>query len=119
MSPAPRRWFRFSLRTLFVVVSVFALWIGWNANTVHKRRAAWTEIESRGGRINSSDDVYDLFVQAPEPPQLPLVRRWLGDRVVRDIILSHAAPQSEVDRLNRIFPEAVSILPQERYKSAD
>jgi hypothetical protein len=30
MTPAPkRRWFQFSLRTMFVVVTVFACWLGW------------------------------------------------------------------------------------------
>lgn len=31
--------FRFTLRTLLVVLTVLACWFGWNANTVRHRRA--------------------------------------------------------------------------------
>ena len=34
-----RRWFRFGLRTLFVVATALALVIGWQANIAHRRRA--------------------------------------------------------------------------------
>jgi hypothetical protein len=32
-----RRWFRFSLRTLFVVVTVFACWLGCQLNWIRQR----------------------------------------------------------------------------------
>jgi hypothetical protein len=35
-----RRWFAYSLRTLFVVVTVFGCWLGWNINIVRQRREA-------------------------------------------------------------------------------
>jgi hypothetical protein len=34
-----RRWFRFSLRTLFVVVTVFACWLGYELNWIRQRHA--------------------------------------------------------------------------------
>ena len=38
MISAPnRRWLRFSLRTLFVVVTVIACWLGWNLHQVRER----------------------------------------------------------------------------------
>jgi hypothetical protein len=40
MTPAPKgRWFRFSLRTLFVVVTVFGCWMGYEVNWIRQRRA--------------------------------------------------------------------------------
>jgi hypothetical protein len=40
-SPAPlrRRWFSFSLRTIFVSITLFALWLGWEVNWLRKRHA--------------------------------------------------------------------------------
>ncbi len=40
MTLAPkRRWFRFSLRTLFVVVTVFGIWLGYELNWIRERHA--------------------------------------------------------------------------------
>jgi hypothetical protein len=38
MTPAPkRRWFQWSLRTLFVVVTVFGCWLGYELNWIRQR----------------------------------------------------------------------------------
>jgi hypothetical protein len=37
MTPAPKRWFRWSLRTMFVVVTVFGGWLGYSANWIRQR----------------------------------------------------------------------------------
>lgn len=48
--PTPhRRWFRFGLRTMFVVLTVFSLWLGWQAKIVRDRRGLWHMINDRGG----------------------------------------------------------------------
>ncbi len=44
---AKRRWFRFSLRTLFVVVTVFGVWLGWEIKYVRDRRRFWIEWSRR------------------------------------------------------------------------
>jgi hypothetical protein len=38
MTDPKRRWLRFSLRTLFVVVMVFACWLGYELNWLHRRQ---------------------------------------------------------------------------------
>ena len=35
---AKPRWFRFSLRTLFVVVTIFGVWLGWQLKWIRERR---------------------------------------------------------------------------------
>src|SRR5258708_10246160 len=38
MTPAPkRRWFRFSLRTMFVVVTLFGCWLAYSLNWIRQR----------------------------------------------------------------------------------
>ena len=38
MAIPKRRWFRFSLRTMFVAHTVVAVWLGWNGHVVQQRR---------------------------------------------------------------------------------
>ena len=44
-----RRWLQFSLRTLFVVVTVFCVWMGWQVNTAKQQREAINAIRELGG----------------------------------------------------------------------
>ena len=43
-APPKRRWFRFSLRTMFVVVTIFGVWLGWQLKIVRERKAILREI---------------------------------------------------------------------------
>ena len=45
--PKPRRWFRFSLRTMFVVVTVFCVWLGYQLNWIRQRREFLTTVSQR------------------------------------------------------------------------
>ena len=47
--PTRRPWFRFSLRTMFVVVTVFAVWLGWRPHDMRARQAAYHQIMSNRG----------------------------------------------------------------------
>jgi hypothetical protein len=46
MTAPRRRWFRFSLRTLFVVVTLLACWLAWNRSLVERRRAFLEKLRS-------------------------------------------------------------------------
>lgn len=35
----PWRWFAFSLRGFFLLLTAFCLWLGWNVNLVQQRKA--------------------------------------------------------------------------------
>ena len=37
MTAPKRRWFRWSLRTMFVVVTLFAVWLGYSLNWIRER----------------------------------------------------------------------------------
>jgi hypothetical protein len=53
-----RRWLQFSLRTCFVLLTVFAVWLGWWMNGVHEQRKAARVIREQGGEVSFYDSFY-------------------------------------------------------------
>lgn len=68
-----RRWLRFSLKWLFVFVTIFACWLGWIIQQLARRAELARSIESRGGWLS------DVNMTAPcEGRPLPLTWQMLG-----------------------------------------
>jgi hypothetical protein len=63
-----RNWFKFSLRTLFVVVTVFAIWLGSLVHHAQQQRTAIAAIEAVDG--------YYYYDYQYEPPET-----YYGDRL--------------------------------------
>src|SRR5262249_14468208 len=53
-----RRWFRWSLRTMFVVLTAFCLWLGWNVNAVQQRKRLMDWAAIHGIKLNQ-DGTWD------------------------------------------------------------
>jgi hypothetical protein len=110
-----RRWFSFSLRTLFVVVTVFACWLGWNVCVVRNRQSLCREIvaehKARDGMMLNFQHGR-MFVWREEHlqhrpktvPELSRIRRWLGDRTYVWPILRNT--ESDALITMAAFPEA-------------
>ena len=47
----PRRWFRFSLRAMLLVVTLVAIWLGITVNQIQTQRAAVRQIQAAGGNV--------------------------------------------------------------------
>src|SRR5438067_334372 len=87
---------RFSLRTLFLAVTILASWLGWQVDIIHQRK----EFRSRilwSGPGNAS------FYP---PRSIPIYRQWLGDELVERLDVSSTA---ESELAARLFPEATMI----------
>jgi hypothetical protein len=116
MTAPRRRWFRFSLRTLFVVVTAFGIWLGWQLHVVRERAAirAWAEKREIGF---SSEEWPGMFVPGRKPAWvgvIPWYRRLLGDQGYVLIEMPYgysaadkAAIQSDQALIEATFPEAV------------
>lgn len=105
-------WFRYRLRTLFLVITFVCIAIGWEVNVVHQRRLAREWLAQNRWTVMLTKDWFD-----PPTTSVPLWRRWLGDEAVwyitppgecmgpypysDDLFLNDRA------RMERIFPEAV------------
>lgn len=109
----PRRWFRFSLRTMFIVVTALCCWLAWECRVVRQRQALLREI--RGNfifQVTTADArTVHLPPGAPAPPaaRIPLLRKWLGDEAIQEISYARGfsdPSQADLARIARIFPEA-------------
>ena len=73
--PKPRRrWFRYSLRTLLIVVAIFCIIAGTVVKRANDQKAAVAAIRDLGGRIAYANQFSDVEPLAPE-----WLRKLLGD----------------------------------------
>jgi hypothetical protein len=106
-----RRWFRFSLKTLLIAITVFGLWLGYYVNWMHERRAAKAapEVFSINHEI-----VVELYMGAqravPPPHPFPWSLTLLGEKPALAVGLHGSADDSENQRLaeryQKLFPES-------------
>jgi hypothetical protein len=94
---------RFSLRTLFVLVTLFAIWLGWNIQIVRRRSATRAALLTVGCEIDDEGTFPGRV--APQQAQIPLARQLLGDRAIWGISFSPTCSRELIDRFDRDFPE--------------
>ncbi len=93
-----RRWFRFafSLRTLFVVVTVLGCWLGYQVNWIRERHSL----------IVGYGDEETVIACPVEPGTAPWSLRLLGERGWKYMYVPSPHPKSKMARLQRASPEA-------------
>jgi hypothetical protein len=109
-----RRWLRFSLRTLFMLVTVLCCWLAWESHVVRQRKQLLREVrESWAVNITTAADWSQRFPPHatidPPPVSISPVRVWLGDQAIQEISYydySGAPSQEKLQRLAQTFPEA-------------
>lgn len=69
-----RRWFQYSLRTLFLLVTIFAIWLGFTVHRVNRQRDAVAAIREMGGWIR-----YDFQISSGkfDPKAQSSIPNWL------------------------------------------
>ena len=113
---------------MFVAFTVVAVWLGWNVYKVRERKAA---LQAFGGGFNYVQDSDPLgqtvltimqsslaaqtinggnveTTLATASTNLPILRRWLGDKAVSWIAYK---PGVDPERMAKLFPDADIIVP--------
>ena len=113
-----RSCFRFSLRTLFVVVGlvgILAAWIAYNLEWVHERRKALEILR----HVKSPLTAVNFAGPTSPPNHFPLGLRLLGEQKLHTIYLEVAKGDISAikasHKIKRIFPEA-HVVCQEPYR---
>ncbi len=110
MTASLRRWFVFSLRTLFVVMTLLGCWLGYQHNWVRKRNNMRAWVIERHGSVETVKDWgtadYDAELELPGPIEIPWCRKILGDEAVVSVGLPFDASEDEIQRASLLFPEA-------------
>ena len=100
---------RFSLRTLFVAVTVVAItmcWVMWEVSIVRERNRAKAWIVEQGGFISDSSCA-PADVQLEKSSHFPEFRRWFGDEPVVYInLVRSGVAWDERNRVANLFPES-------------
>ena len=107
---ATRPWFRFSLRTMLIVVTALCCWLAWESSVVQRRKAVMREFQATAAvHFTTADDMAKWW-PANAPPmkiaKVPWVRRVLGDVAVQEIWYHQPPPEADLTRLKSTFPEA-------------
>ena len=119
MTPAPkRRWFRFafSLRTLFIVVTVFGCWLGYSLNWI-KQRHAFIADEVLVRERHPTHDTWSasLAGRSKTPPRAPGMLwifgedGWSSLEVLAEAVTVDELTDHDWDRImeaRSLFPEA-------------
>jgi hypothetical protein len=98
ISKPKRRWFRFSLRTLFIVLTAVFLWLGWTVSAIRERKQLLAELVKEGRGVIDYD---------PSNSSLPWHRRALGDTYLMMVDFSPDTPDEMIERVRKTFPEAM------------
>ncbi len=112
------RWFRFSLRSLFVLVTIFSCWLGYELNWIRQRRLAFDDA-ARFSRAGITEEPYSgshphTIGRRQAPGLLWLFGEpgyaefWLFFPTHENIFDRTLTPleQAEVARTESLFPEA-------------
>jgi len=98
-----RRWFRYSLRTFFVLLTMLCVWLGVQVKWISDRHEA----------VRDDPDAFvDIETKAPWSIRL------LGERGQFAIVVGSGHSEEEYSRLKSLFPEATTgVIPGPRRKN--
>ena len=93
---------------MFVVVTVFGVWLGWQLKIVrerHEAKNALVEIETV--MFTKAETVSLGWTDLDDTYEVPFWRRWMGDTGMAYISLNHDTSLETFNRIHSVFPEAV------------
>ena len=97
-----RRWFRFSLRTLFVLVTLFGCWLAYQLNWIRERHNA--PVLAGISTAIEATPAGPKEVTIEHDPPWPLA--WFGERGYSALAVDESYGEQEIERIRKLFPEA-------------
>ena len=103
-----RRWLRFSLRTMFALVTAISIWLAWTVSVIQERKLVLKDMRRTPGfTVATAGTLTYVGGPAPPAPTISWLRRRLGDEAIESIWwpADHIPTAYEVRYLERLFPE--------------
>ncbi len=97
----PRRWFRFSLRTMLVVVTLVGCWLGYQLNWIRERQRLIA-----GASSGTGVEIMRFHAFSRGFTGLSAWRRWLGDQPQAQVVTAFPPSDPRWARLRTLFPES-------------
>ena len=117
-----RRWFRFSLRTLFVALTLFGCWLGYEMNWIRQRRGVIGASQVRNWRYYVAVTLYGNPPKEHRQPVYsiaPWPLNWFGEPGYWAVVLPKGTSDREAARVRGLFPEAEGVVVDEREQEGD
>ena len=85
-----KRFTRISLRTLLILITVFAVWLAVQVNRAHRQREAVAWVEANVGMVQYDwqYDENDRLIVDAESPTPKWLRDLVGDEYFQDVIIA-------------------------------
>jgi hypothetical protein len=128
--PPKRRWFRSSLRTLFVMVTLVAVWLGWQVRWLEQRDEfqAWLKAQEEFAATHRRDFATSTgeWFPIPGPPRGSWLLWMFGREEVKTLTFTFVVddradvPPRRYEALKRageLFPEAVRVVINVHYNA--
>ena len=107
---------RYSLRMLFLAITAFGIWLGWQLHIV-KQRSWWLHsIREGGGSVLLWEERFAIIGPA-YIRHVPWYRHLLGDRPVWMILYPHCPP-ADKEQIEATFPEGVIDYTEHLFRSS-
>ena len=103
-----RRWFRFSLRTLFVLVALVALLAGWVSRSLN-----W--IRDKRDFVREGDDMNAMIYTQPGQSVVAPSLLWVFGEEGAQFVVLFSEDDSDAQEARRLFPEAEVAKPAWRW----
>ena len=98
----PRRWFRFSLRTFFVLLTLFGVWLGMQMKWIRDRHEAIRWLEARGGSVEHGRAApLSLAMLGENGVEVLCIPRTTDDYVEKGVELENLFPEADLYRIRQ------------------
>ncbi|HEY1602474.1 MAG TPA: hypothetical protein VGG64_22920 [Pirellulales bacterium] len=105
-----RHWFQFSLGSMFLLTTIFAIWLGCELKIIRDRSAMRKWINENGGSAMMQKDTRDWL---PGKETISAIRIWLGDGTISMLSMPPNANITMKRRIQALFPELRMNLPSD------
>jgi hypothetical protein len=89
-----RRFLRFSIRTLLIVLTICCVWLGWKVSRTENQREAVAWVHEMSGSVMYDYEFVDgSIVRDAKPPGSEWLRKQLGHHFFDDVVRVDFYPQ--------------------------